>query len=64
MAEAGRVLAGVDPLWGAPKLIITPHISGMSGRYAEQALSVVKRNLKAYFGGKLGQMINLVKKGE
>ncbi len=53
-----------DPLWGAPNLIVTPHIGGMSDRYAEQALPVVKRNLEAYLGGKLGEMINLVKKGE
>jgi len=53
-----------DPLWGAPNLIITPHIGGMSDRYAEQALPVVKHNLEAYLGGKLGEMINLVKKGE
>jgi phosphoglycerate dehydrogenase-like enzyme len=57
-------LPAEDPLWGAPNLIITPHIGGMSDRYAEQALPVVKRNLEAYLGGKLDDMINIVKRGE
>lgn len=56
-------LPAEDPLWSAPNLILTPHIGGMSDRYAEQALPVVKRNLEAYLGGKMGEMINLVKKG-
>jgi len=53
-----------DPLWTTLNLILTPHIGGMSDRYAEQALPVVKRNLEAYLGGKLAEMTNLVKKGE
>jgi len=57
-------LPAEDPLWRAPNLIVTPHIGGMSDRYAEQALPVVKRNLAAYLDGRPGEMINLVKKGE
>lgn len=57
-------LPAEDPLWKTPNLIITPHIGGMSDRYAEQALPVVKRNLEAYLGGKLSEMVNLVKKAE
>lgn len=53
-----------DPLWGAPNLLITPHIGGMSDRYAEQALPVVKANLAAYLADKRSDMINIVRHGE
>lgn len=35
-------------LWGAPNLIITPHIGGMSDSYHEQVLPIVIENFKAW----------------
>jgi len=34
-----------DPLWDAPNLTITPHISGEGSAYAERALAIFETNL-------------------
>lgn len=52
-----------DPLWDAKNVIITPHISGLSARYAERAFDVLLTNLERRERGE--RMFNLVdrKKG-
>ncbi|MUZ76016.1 D-2-hydroxyacid dehydrogenase [Agrobacterium vitis] len=35
------------PFWAEPKVIVTPHIGGMSNIYAEQALPIFERHLDA-----------------
>lgn len=37
-----------SPLWRAPNLIITPHISGISPRYDERAMSLFADNLERF----------------
>lgn len=35
-----------DPLWSAPNVLITPHVSGSSDAYAERAFQVLATNIR------------------
>lgn len=52
-----------DPLWDAPNVIITPHISGLGKEYLGRVFDVVKLNLRRREKG--DKMVNVVdrKKG-
>jgi phosphoglycerate dehydrogenase-like enzyme len=41
-------LPASSPLWKAPNLIITPHISGFSFHYHERAMALFSHNLRLY----------------
>jgi phosphoglycerate dehydrogenase-like enzyme len=41
-----------DPLWSAPNVLITPHISGSTTVYAERAFQVLQENLRRRRDGK------------
>ncbi|KAF2197237.1 hypothetical protein GQ43DRAFT_451824 [Delitschia confertaspora ATCC 74209] len=47
-----------NPLWTAPNVLITPHISGGTTRYAERAFQVLKENLGRRKRGE--KFVNLV----
>lgn len=49
-----------SPLWQAPNLIVTPHVGGMSDRYAEQVLPILIQNARAFIDGRLGDLTNPV----
>ena len=49
-----------SPLWHAPNLIITPHVGGMSDRYAEQVLPILLHNVRAFVEGRPGDFLNPV----
>lgn len=51
-------LPAEDPLWSAPNVLITPHISGASDAYADRAFQLLIENIKRKRGG--GQLINEV----
>jgi phosphoglycerate dehydrogenase-like enzyme len=55
-----RPLPPDHPLWHEDKVIITPHIGGMSDIYLEQAYPVVRDNLRLFLGGEAGLMKNIV----
>jgi len=40
-----------NPLWDTPNLVISPHIAGLSMRYNDRAVKLVKENLKLYLEG-------------
>ncbi len=40
-----------SPLWQAPQIIISPHISGASAHYNERAVALFSENLHRYVGG-------------
>jgi phosphoglycerate dehydrogenase-like enzyme len=48
------------PLWSAKNVIITPHVSGASTRYAERALEILRTNLERYSEGR--DLVNKIKK--
>ena len=39
------------PLWGAPNLFVTPHVTGLFPNYVAHAARVFTRNLRHYFHG-------------
>jgi len=49
-----------SPLWREAKVLITPHLGGMSNVYLEQAYPIVRTNLRYFLAGQLNAMINLV----
>lgn len=48
------------PLWKAPNIIISPHISGLIEGYVERTFDVLAQNLERKFSGR--DLINLVNK--
>jgi D-2-hydroxyacid dehydrogenase (NADP+) len=48
------------PLWREKKVIITPHIGGMSDIYLDQAYPIVRDNLRNFLAGEFAAMINVV----
>ena len=48
------------PLWRETRVVVTPHIGGMSDIYFEQAYPVVRDNLRAFLAGQLEALINVV----
>jgi phosphoglycerate dehydrogenase-like enzyme len=55
-----RPLPADHPLWSEEKIIITPHIGGMSDVYLEQAYPIVRDNMKTFLTGNLTGMKNIV----
>jgi len=48
-----------DPLWTAPNVLITPHVSGYTDKYAERAFEVLRENIRRQkSGGKLVNEVN------
>ncbi len=48
------------PLWREKKIIITPHIGGMSDIYLDQAYPIVRDNLRNFLAGDFAAMKNIV----
>jgi phosphoglycerate dehydrogenase-like enzyme len=41
-----------DPLWTAPNVLITPHVSGSTDVYADRAFEVLRENMRREKNGK------------
>ena len=41
-----------DPLWTAPNVLITPHVSGITDVYADRAFEVLRENLRREKSGR------------
>lgn len=44
-------LPASSPFWKLPNAIVTPHIAGISPRYAERAMGLFRENLQRYLDG-------------
>jgi D-2-hydroxyacid dehydrogenase (NADP+) len=53
-------LPPAHPLWDMDNVFITPFIGGLSDRYEESIMSIIKPNLQAFLAGRDDQMINRV----
>lgn len=51
-------LPAYSPLWKAPNMIITPHISGNMENYMEKAADIFEANLRRYLNGE--PLVNVV----
>jgi phosphoglycerate dehydrogenase-like enzyme len=49
-----------NPLWTLPNVIMTPHIGGMSTRYAQDLAPLLVANLRAFLAGNDSGLTNLV----
>lgn len=47
-----------DPLWDAPNVLVTPHVSGATTVYSQRAVQVLQQNLRRLRDG--GDLINEV----
>lgn len=56
-------LPAKNPLWGAPNVIITPHIAGISKEYDKRAVDLFAENLSRYISDQPLYNIFDVKKG-
>jgi phosphoglycerate dehydrogenase-like enzyme len=48
-----------NPLWQLENVILTPHVAGVSSKYLERALGIIRHNLEVYVS-QSGEMINVV----
>jgi phosphoglycerate dehydrogenase-like enzyme len=55
-----RPLPPDHPLWSEEKIIITPHIGGMSDVYLDQAYPIVRDNIGRFLAGDMSGMKNIV----
>jgi D-2-hydroxyacid dehydrogenase (NADP+) len=55
-----RPLPTDHPLWREEKIIITPHIGGMSDVYLDQAYPIVRENIERFLAGDMAGMKNIV----
>jgi D-2-hydroxyacid dehydrogenase (NADP+) len=55
-----RPLPPDHPLWSEERIIITPHIGGMSDVYLDQAYPIVRHNLDRFLSGDMKGMKNIV----
>lgn len=46
-----------NPLWGAPNLVITPHIAGDTRHYTDLVVELLKENLRRYLEGQ--ELLNI-----
>lgn len=53
-------LPATHPLWSHPNVLVTPHVAGLIGEYADHALPILEKNLRAYVSGNIHQMVNVV----
>jgi D-2-hydroxyacid dehydrogenase (NADP+) len=49
-----------SPLWSEERILITPHLGGMSDVYLEQCYPIVLTNLRHFLAGQTDQMINVI----
>jgi D-2-hydroxyacid dehydrogenase (NADP+) len=57
---ATEPLPTASPLWQMPQVFIAPHIGGLFEEYAQMAMPLIIRNMRAFLGGQTDQMINKI----
>jgi len=49
-----------SPMWNHPKVVVTPHVGGMSEVFGQQLLPILEENLRCYEAGRWSDMVNRV----
>ncbi|MFW6409479.1 MAG: D-2-hydroxyacid dehydrogenase [Halanaerobiales bacterium] len=49
-----------SPLYRLKNVIITPHVAGVFPDYNQKAIKILNENLKKFYAGDFGQMVNMV----
>ena len=57
---ATEPLPAASPLWKMPDVFIAPHVGGLFEEYAEMAIPLIIRNMRAFLSGQTDQMINRI----
>ena len=52
-------LPAQSPLWRHPRVLLTPHVGGMSDVYEEQVMPILIHNLDAFLSGRLQDLQNM-----
>jgi D-2-hydroxyacid dehydrogenase (NADP+) len=57
---ATEPLPPTSPLWRMPQVFMAPHVGGLFEEYAQMALPLIIRNMRAFLSGRTDQMINTI----
>src|SRR5450631_2932944 len=57
---ATEPLPAASPLWKMPHVFMAPHVGGLFEEYAQMAIPLVIRNMRAFLSGRIDQMINTI----
>jgi D-2-hydroxyacid dehydrogenase (NADP+) len=57
---ATEPLPATSPLWKMPDVFMAPHVGGLFEEYAEMAIPLIVRNMRAFLSGRTDQMINMI----
>jgi D-2-hydroxyacid dehydrogenase (NADP+) len=49
-----------SPLWQMPQVFIAPHVGGLFEEYAQMAIPLIIRNMRAFLCGRTDKMTNLI----
>ena len=57
---ATEPLPANSPLWTMPQVFMAPHVGGLFEEYAEMAIPLIIRNMRAFLSGRADQMTNII----
>jgi D-2-hydroxyacid dehydrogenase (NADP+) len=57
---ATEPLPAASPLWKMPNVFMAPHVGGLFKEYAQMAIPLIIRNVRAFLAGQTDQMINRI----
>jgi D-2-hydroxyacid dehydrogenase (NADP+) len=57
---ATEPLPAASPLWKMPHVFMEPHVGGLFEEYAEMAIPLVVRNMRAFLSGQTAAMVNQI----
>jgi D-2-hydroxyacid dehydrogenase (NADP+) len=57
---ATEPLPAESPLWKMPQVFMAPHVGGLFEEYAQMAIPLIIRNMRAFLSGRTDQMINTI----
>jgi D-2-hydroxyacid dehydrogenase (NADP+) len=57
---ATEPLPASSPLWKMPQVFMAPHVGGLFEEYAQMAIPLIIRNMRAFLSGQTDRMINKI----